>query len=69
MYEIGAILSDVKRHVLSFTGFNHVRRLGNIHAHLLSKFALKAKASRIWIRDFPLCIKLAIVADLSHPNM
>lgn len=64
MYEIGAILSDVKRHVPPFTGFNHVRRLGNIYAHLLAKFALKAKASRIWIRDCPLCIKSAIVADL-----
>ena len=61
----GPILEDVKQLMAQVhsTGIQHIRRSANHVAHLLARFGINAKCTKIWISETPFIVSHAVSTD------
>ncbi|XP_075633722.1 uncharacterized protein LOC142606223 [Castanea sativa] len=64
---IAAVIQGIQDMSSDFrsVGYSHVRRQGNLPAHLLAKYASSITDYVAWIEEDPCCIKQALIQDVN----
>jgi hypothetical protein len=65
----GALINDAKilLQQVQHWKVRHVKRAANAAAHRLAKLAFSFSEERLWIKDFPLCVREIVIAE-SFPH-